>query len=104
MSLISDFQLISNSDFKGRVAIAILRAANDIRGESPTTPNHVERLQWAESISSYSDADAQAGRFLPNVIANPTISAAGTNATDNDLIFVVNGLVDQYALAQYIPE
>lgn len=102
MSLLSDFQLIFDTDFKGRVAIAVLRAANDIRAEAGSTPNHTERLQWANSIVSYATADQQAGQFLPNIIANPTISAAGVIAVDNDIIFVTNSLVDQYALAQYV--
>lgn len=101
MSLLSDFQLIFDANFKGRVAVAVLRAANDIKLESDTTPNHAERLQWATTIQSYALADQQAGQFLPNIIANPTISAAGINAVDNDIIFVTNSLVDQYALAQY---
>lgn len=104
MSLLSDFQLISNTDFKGRVAIAILRAATDIKTEPPSTSNHTERLQWANSIISYAEADRQAGMFLPNVIANATISASGTGATDQDILFVVNSLIDQYAIAQYSPE
>lgn len=101
MSLLSDFQLITDTDFKGRVAIAILRGANDIRQEAPSVDNHDERLQWANNINSYADADQQAGRFLPNVIANATVSSNGAATVDNDVLFVVNSLIDQYAISQY---
>lgn len=96
MSLATDFQLISNLDFKGRVTIAILRAATAIKNEDPSTPLHAQRLVWALALNSFQTADAMAGQFLPNVIANPTISAAGPAATDGDIEFTVNGLVNQY--------
>ena len=102
--LASDYALISNTGFKGRVTMAVLKAARDIRVESSGIANHAERLAWADSIINLGEADRQAGLFLPNVVANATISAAGTNATDNDVIFVVNSLVDQYALSQFPQE
>lgn len=104
MSLASDFSLISNTLFKGRVTMAILKAANDIKGESPSAPNHVERLAWANSLTDFGKADQMAGYFLPNVVANPAISTAGESATDNDLLFTVNSLVNQYALALFPQE
>lgn len=98
MSLESDFALISNMPFKGRVTMAILVAAAAIKSEDPSMPNHAERLAWAESLTDFGKADQMAGFFMPNVVANPTISALGEASTDDDIKFTVNGLINQYAL------
>ena len=108
--LASDYALISNAPFKQRVTMAVLKAARDVKAESSGTTNHAERLAWANSLIDLGVADAMAGRFLVNVVANSTISSAfgaeqdQTDVTDNDIQFVVNGLVDQYALALFPQE
>jgi hypothetical protein len=79
-----------------RFYAARLRAAWDIRNESPATQNHAARLVWAnEVLSSYQGSSSfyEYSTFL----ANPTIQANGNASTDNDILFVVISLVDDWA-------
>jgi acetylglutamate synthase len=109
-SLLSDARLRKDPLILERVTSALLVAAANIRDEDPQTANHAERLAWANSLTTDGDAEAMARRFVVQVAANPTISAAYAaeldheDVTDNDLQFVVNSLITQYALELFPQE
>ena len=94
MSLINTGVIATSNYMKMRVAAAIANAAEDIENENPGTPNHEARLAWAVEILG-GDAMIEADKIMWRVALNPTIAAAGEeNATDNDIQFVVNSLLD----------
>lgn len=79
---------------------ACLVAAHQISGEDPGTPNHVNRVLWANAILSGVEATvtAKATEILRYAIAsNATLQSQGAGVTDNDVQFIVNGLIDTFA-------
>jgi len=88
--------LNKNDDFNLKIAGACLQASKDIDNESPTTDNHGNRATWASSIRQNPKTKAQ--EMLCDVLKNATIAADVDNATDSDIQFVVNGLIDTYAV------
>ena len=100
MSLLQTGAIATSNLMKMRVAAAIANAAEDIENEDSATPNHEARLAWAESMlaggvwnADTATAD-EADKIMWRVGLNPTIAAAGEDATDNDIQFVVNSLLD----------
>ena len=63
----------------------------------PATSNHANRIVWANHAlaSPWKMMDLE----MSVVVQNATIQAGGDNATDQDIQFVVNGLVDPYGNA-----
>lgn len=53
-------QFRSNSDLLGRVTIACLVAAEGIRAEDPSVPNHANRVIWARQAFLHPDEIARA--------------------------------------------
>ena len=84
-------------DLRTRTQIAICNAAYNVLNEDPATANHANRIVWANSVLA--SPERMASLEMSLVVQNATIQTQGDNATDNDLQFVVNGLVDQYANA-----
>lgn len=88
----------STNDLHKKVARAIDKAARDVINEDPGTENHAQRFTWACTVRATPDAIIVAAhRWMPAVLDNATVAAAGNAATDNDVQFVVNGLVNQMA-------
>jgi len=82
-----------------QVAVAVKKAAYDVTNEDPGTGNHAERLQWARNVHLTSDGpQTWAKKMIWRVLDNATIAAAPTTATDADVQFTVNALVDEFAL------
>lgn len=75
--------------------VAVLKAASDIRNEDAGTSNHANRLLWAQSVEQ--DPAARVLEMRYRIMQNATIQAAPTAATDNDVQFVVNSLIDSFA-------
>jgi len=85
---------------KAKLVGAILSAAYAIVNEDAGTTNHVNRLAWANDILSgtVANVEAKAAEHLRYAVAsNATISAAGNDATDSDVQFVVNSQIDIFA-------
>ena len=81
------------------MVVAVKKAANDIRNEDVGTPNHAEREQWRRNVELITDGpQVWARKMIWRVLDNATIQAAPTTASDNDVQFVVNSLVDEFAL------
>lgn len=75
--------------------VAVLKAAADIRNEDAGTSNHANRLLWAQAVEQ--DPAAKVREMRYRIMENATLSANPTGATDNDVQFVVNSLVDAFA-------
>lgn len=97
-TLLERFNLqYSDSPLRQRTQIAIESAAFDVINEATDAPNHVNRLLWANWTLNNPAKMMDVEMSL--VVQNPTISAAGDDATDGDIQFVVNGLVDTFGNA-----
>lgn len=75
--------------------VAVLKAAADIRNEDVGTSNHTNRLLWAQEVEQ--DPAAKVREMKYRIMENATIQAAPTSATDNDVQFVINSLIDSFA-------
>ena len=100
MTYATEYDLIFDGtyDLHKKVARAIDKAARDVTNEDPGTANHVKRLHWANSIRVKPDRVlTESHRWIVRVLDNVTVSAAGNTATDNDVQFVIDGLVNSMA-------
>jgi hypothetical protein len=87
----------TNSDLKNKVIVACLIAANNIRNELDTVPNHANRLIWAKETL---ENPQRAGDIIfPAVIAQNSGSTATqiNTATDNAIQIAVNNTIDLVA-------
>jgi hypothetical protein len=81
-----------------QVAVAIHKAAVDVRGEDPQTANHTQRRAWSRLVLESPGGPARmAETMIWAVLENATIQAAPTTATDSDVQFVVNSLINTFA-------
>lgn len=83
------------TDFLFQVAGACLVASRDILNEAPATANHTNRIIWA-NVAKKNPKD-MARRMLVSVLDNASVAATVPAATDNDVQFVVNSLIDTFA-------
>jgi len=100
MAYVEEFDLFNDqtNDLHKKVARAVVKASTDVIAEDPQTAFHQGRLQWAQNIRDNPDsALTQAHQVMLRVLENSTVSAAGNTAADNDVQFVVNGLVNVMA-------
>ncbi len=89
---------VNGNVLKKRILGACLQAAWDIQNESAGTDNHENRLIWANAVlSGVDEARSCADDLVGLVLSNATIQASGEDATDNDVQFVVNSLIDTVA-------
>lgn len=86
-----------HSDLRTRTQIAISNAAYNVINEDAGTANHANRIIWANY--ALANPERMMSLEMSLLVQNPTIQAGGDNATDNDIQFVVNGLIDPYANA-----
>ena len=89
------YALKNSSSLRNRVAVALAAAAEDVRNEALATANHAERFTWATQVVLGSDRgpEHEARRLMWMVLQNATVQTSGEASTDNDIQFVVNGLV-----------
>jgi len=100
MAYVDEYNLFADTtnDLHKKAARAIDKAARDVINEDAGTEHHAERYVWACGVRQHPDnVIAEAHRWMPAVLDNSTVAAAGNAATDNDVQFVVNGLVDTMA-------
>lgn len=88
MTYARQWALYNDGPFQGRVAMALVNAAQQVQNEPGSTAFHDKRVRLAEYILV--NPVSYVRLFLPYIAANPTISAAGPEASsDGDLDFVV---------------
>lgn len=91
------YALTENGTFQRRLNMALWIAAVDVLNENAGTANHAARVVWARrALKGPQDADV-IRRVSIRCSANASIGAAGEQATDSDIQFVVNSLVDELA-------
>lgn len=78
-----------------RVEGTCLTTAAYIRIEDPATTNHENRLVWAAKVKA--NRKAMAREMLAKTLENPTLAANPEGATDGDVQYVVNSLIDTFA-------
>lgn len=86
---------VTAASLRNRCAAAVAKAAMDVLNEDPGTSNHANRVIWAND--ALINAEAVAARMFWGVLGNATIATAGESATDNDIEYVVAGLIDIFA-------
>lgn len=97
MTYLARHALTNDQEMKKRVQMAVWIAATNIIYEDPQTANHAARVVWAaEKLRGPMPADEERKAMI-FISANSTIGEQGNAASDNDIQFVVNGFVDQFA-------
>jgi hypothetical protein len=81
-----------------QVIFAAWKAASDITNEDAGAASHAQRLKWATRLrfGGVDAAKAFAARVMPQVLENATIQASPEAASDSDVQFVVNSLVNDW--------
>ena len=90
------FELRGDSTLRNQVAVAMLIAAETIRGEDGATPNHANRLLWAKDVFEGTQA---AGNMLAAVLAANKDAAVPDirSASDATIQTNVSEAVDLFA-------
>lgn len=83
----------ADTTFQGRCLVAMWQAAQDIANEAPTTADHQARKDWSTRVLQ-DRANITPRQLAMQVLRNATIAAAGTTATDGDLQFQVNSVLN----------
>lgn len=90
---------------QGRCRYSISESARDVQNESASVTNHTLRIKWADKWLS-ANIDTPFSYYMTLIIENATIygnmtTTAGDttlgDTTDNDLKFVTDGLVNDFA-------
>lgn len=87
------YQLGADPTWRARCQTAGLQAATNVMSEDDTTVGHAERATWANRVLLNPSLESQAVAF--GVAAQPGIT--GPEATDQDILFTTNSLVDAWA-------
>ena len=89
--------LMDDNDLKNRCQVAVVVAAGTIQNEDTGTPNHAERLVWAEK--AYGNPAGLANKVLMAVLAaNKDLAVASIQgATDAQLQAKVDDAIDVFA-------
>jgi hypothetical protein len=96
------WNLISGGKLITVATVACAKAAEDIRNEAATTLNHANRLAWAGN-DPHGNAKAMLWALAMNATvqsrfeADYTVNPVKEATLDNDVQFVVNGLIDKFA-------
>ena len=88
------YALIPNQRLNIQIRIAVGKAARDIWFESPTTPNHANRITWAqESLTMPRDI---AQDFVAGFLIQQSWDSVAniTSYSDSTVQNIVNGLLD----------
>jgi hypothetical protein len=96
-AIIHDAAVAADSTLRKQITVAIAKAATDIFNENPATNGHERRMVWARQVQTSSGRSQMADAMVWKVLENATIQASPATATDSDVQFVVNSLVNQFA-------
>jgi len=102
LNLLERHQLRKSKSFEGRVAVALLDAANAIRWESDQAANHAERLQMAVAIQADGNAAIRmVSRFMPFLLTHSDVVLYGADISDALLTPAVGSFLDTVATRDY---
>jgi hypothetical protein len=98
MTLLASRQLAQNQMFQDRVRVALVTAAVNVLAEDAGAANHAARASLESRVLM---GPGPWGTIIAESVAvNTTIAAKavqGVDIPDDDIQFVVNGLIDAYA-------
>jgi hypothetical protein len=78
-----------------RTQISIESSAHYIIGEDPSTPNHANRIIWANAV--FGDPEAMTKAMMGAAVQNPLIYENGNEVTDAQIDQVIAPLIDFFA-------
>ena len=86
-----------NPALRNKVRVACVVAAEVVRTEATTVPNHDKRVAWAKSV--YANPNVEAERMLWAVLAQNRAATLAqiVGATDGTVQTAVNAAVDVFA-------
>lgn len=98
MTFLKTSELVDSKHLRSRVAATITKVATDVMGEAKGSMTDAQMdkrsaLAWNTLLDPVRGTD----RFMWAVCVNPTIAAAGIDATDGDLEYVVISVWDDIA-------
>lgn len=108
MAFTDQYTLGQDATFRGRIAVAILKAAAAVQSEDPADlappagyPGardalHALRSRLAAAV--FADTTTYAARFAAVVAADPSTAGITALSTDQDLLFTCNSLWNSLAI------
>ncbi len=87
------YTLGADPTWRARCQTAGIQAATNVMSEDDTIAGHAERAAWANKVLLNPSLESQAISY--GVAAQPGITGEG--ATDQDILFTVNSMVDAWA-------
>lgn len=90
--------LRNNSGLLARVRVAVWVAAETVRTELDTTPNHANRLVWARDVFTAPEPQAQRMYWALLATNKDQTIAQITSATDAQIQTAVDAAVDLFAV------
>lgn len=87
------YRLGADPSWRARCQTAGIQAAANVMSEDDATNGHADRAEWANRVLLNPSLESQAIAF--GVAAQPGISGPG--ATDQDILFTCNSLVNAWA-------
>lgn len=87
------YELGADPTWRARCQTAGLQACANVMSEDPSTYGHTDRLEYANKVLL--NPSLQSAQIAFGVAAQPGITGPG--ATDQDILFTVNSLINAWA-------
>ena len=84
--------LMTDSVFRGRVKVAVLKFATSIENEASTVTAHNARLRWA--LNAIQQPDIVAQTVVNPTVMDPAVQTAGSTIDDPSLQAAVEGVIN----------
>lgn len=94
MAFLDQWSLANNEDFRKRIEVAIITAAVDINGETPSGNANIDGKRKALALSIINSPSSYVERFAKSVVTNVAISVS---SNDGDIQFTVNSVWNDIA-------
>jgi hypothetical protein len=94
MNYLEMFDLRRSENFRHRIIVAVVKAAQVILNEGGSVAKHAGRMRWAANVLA--EPSQQAERMVWAIIGDATIQASGDAATDAQVQAAVDALVNQF--------
>ena len=86
--------LMNDFEFRGRIKVAVLKYADYIQGEAPSTDGHVARYRWAQQ--AYLNPEQAAMQMHPPVVMDASVQGSGKDVDDGALQMAVEKVVNRF--------
>lgn len=97
MAYVDDIATATHDIFRGRVRVAAVKTAVAVANEAESGDPRRDGLRNTLATNVLNDPLAYTERFTWAMLTNGTVAAAGINATDNDLDYVMTTIWDAVA-------